>query len=108
VCPKCFKEATKEGHERAETARRLFASSDDTANVPEKWSDIATHFSRLSSQRTLRHIDELLQRLRKPVLALPPTPPSRRRRKPPPKIELQLDGATEPLGSLPPSSPSAA
>ena len=108
VCPKCFNEATKEGHERAETARRLFASSDDTANVPEKWSDIATHFGRLSSQRTLRHIEELLQRLRKPVLALPPTPPSRRRRKPPPKIELHLDGATAPLGSLPPSSPSAA
>jgi hypothetical protein len=108
VCPKCFKEATKEGHERAETARRLFASSDDTANAPENWSDIATHFGRLSSQRTLRHIEELLERLRQPVLALPPTPPSRRRRKPPPKIELRLDGATEPRGSLPPSSPSAA
>ena len=89
VCPKCFNEATKEGHERAETARRLFASSDDAANAPENWSDIATHFGRLSSQRTLRHIEELLQRLRQPVLALPPTPPSRRRRKPPPKIELR-------------------
>jgi hypothetical protein len=108
VCPKCFNEATKEGHERAETARRLFASSDDTTNVPEKWSDIATHFGRLSSQRTLRHIEELLQRLRKPVLALPPTPPSRRRKKPPPKIELHLDCATKPLDPSPPPSPSAA
>jgi hypothetical protein len=107
VCPKCFKQATKEGHARAETVQKLFTSRDPPVNIPENWGEIAARFSKMSSQRTIRRIEELMQRLREPILALPPIM-SRRRRKPPPKIVTEIDRATKPLDPSPPPSPSAA
>lgn len=91
VCPNCFDVYTEIRHGAAETARQLFSRDAlaEKAIDHDTWENIATYFSENGTNRTLRHIQTLLQKLKQPVLLLPapeapPPTRARRARKPPP------------------------
>jgi len=90
VCPNCFDMFKEIRHDADSTARQLFPRDALPENAVDRdtWESIATYFSENGTNRTRRHIETLLHRLKRPMLFLPApeVPPVRRRRarKPPP------------------------
>ena len=90
VCPKCFEFYTEMLHASSETSKQLFSEDFQGADdIPSNtWKGIYVFYSENGTNRTLRSIENLLEKLRRPQLLLPaPEAKPTRRAHPRPKRE---------------------